>query len=93
MATLTDKEQIMKVLNELEKDEFAAFKWNLREADNFPDKNPLTKGELEDKDRRGVADALWQKYSDNPNNQVGLNNILKKIDRNDLVFETDAPYE
>ncbi|XP_042258993.1 NACHT, LRR and PYD domains-containing protein 12-like [Thunnus maccoyii] len=78
------KEELLKTLEDLIEDEFKKFKWFLKEDDVLEGFKGIPRAQLEKAGREDTVDLMVQKYQDPGALQV-TNEILEKINRNDLV--------
>ncbi|XP_044199525.1 NACHT, LRR and PYD domains-containing protein 14-like [Thunnus albacares] len=78
------KEELFKILAKLKEDEFKDFKWFLEQDDILEGFKGIPVAQLEKAARRDTVDLMVQKYQDPGALQV-TNEILEKINRNDLV--------
>ncbi|XP_067437219.1 uncharacterized protein [Thunnus thynnus] len=82
MAKLIEK--LWKTLQELNKDEFKAFKWFLKQDDILEGSEGIPVAQLEKAERQDTVDLMVQKYPGRGALQVTIK-VLEKIHRNDLV--------
>ncbi|XP_053192152.1 protein NLRC3-like, partial [Scomber japonicus] len=79
------EEDLLNTLNDLSEDDFENFKWFLKK-EKMGDISPIQWAQLENAKRRDVVDLMVQKYEFAAAVKV-MKNVLKKINRNDLVEE------
>ncbi|CAJ1062824.1 uncharacterized protein LOC117822369 [Xyrichtys novacula] len=81
--TTTDRERLLKILEQLEQTELKRFKWFLQNTDLLADLPSISPSELENKDRLEMVDLMLRVYS---TRSIELSKkILEKMPRNDLV--------
>ena len=81
----TPKEQLLKTLEDLGGDELRVFQWFLLQGDSSTGLPSIPKSHLDHADRPATVDHMVHTYgSDIQALKITLD-VLKKIDRNDLV--------
>uniref|UniRef100_A0A3B5QCY0 Pyrin domain-containing protein n=1 Tax=Xiphophorus maculatus TaxID=8083 RepID=A0A3B5QCY0_XIPMA len=84
MATITsDKEMLLNLMKDLKQEELKGFKWFLKIRDVSSGFPQIPVGPLDDADASDLVDLMMKTYSHSAL-QV-TKDILKKINRNDLV--------
>ncbi|XP_035988770.1 E3 ubiquitin-protein ligase TRIM21-like [Fundulus heteroclitus] len=77
-------EDVLHALDELSDKEFERFKWYLQQPESLPGVPPLRKAHLERAESLNIVDLMVQTYTLQRSMEVTIN-ILKKINRNDLL--------
>ncbi|XP_031136385.2 pyrin domain-containing protein 1 [Sander lucioperca] len=83
MEIMSDKEVLLKTLEDLEDEEFKKFKWFLQDPDILVGFQAFPKNKLEKADMLDTVDKIIQTFSHQSVEVV--KKVLKKINRNDLV--------
>ncbi|XP_033991678.1 nuclear factor 7, brain-like isoform X2 [Trematomus bernacchii] len=78
------KEELWYILQHLKEDELKHFKWFLEQENLLEGFSGIPVSRLETADRKDTVDLMVQNYQDDGARKVAMN-ILKKINRNDLV--------